>query len=241
LRDRLIERVPNNQFPQRDSVPEAQTSRTEPAYRTRRDLQDPVALAFHPQLGVERAMKQAERVDRPLQGPRDFGLYQRFQSRRGDVDCLFEKWPDQRVRLIENRQHFQLASVGQAFDRDLQPVDVVLHLDELARLLTQNTDLRAAQKLPNTFERLHKFLGGIGANHTTAAGERQWFEHAGKGDFPRGNELERVRVQGRSLEGRNIQPATRQPLARAVFIAPDVGGSGRMSPKAESMAGASAG
>src|SRR5229473_2274110 len=165
----------------------------------------------------------------------------RFQSRRSDVDCLFEKWPDQRVRLIENRQHFQLASVGQAFDRDLQPVDVVLHLDELARLLTQNTDLRAAQKLPNTFERLHKFLGGIGANHTTAAGERQWFEHAGKGDFPRGNELERVRVQGRSLEGRNIQPGIPQPLARAVFIAADVGGFWRMSPQAESMAGASAG
>ena len=186
-------------------------------------------------------MKQAERVDRPLQRPSDFGLYGRFQSRRSDVDCLFEKWPDQRVRLIENRQHFQLASVGQAFDRDLQPVDVVLHLDELARLLTQNTDLRAAQKLPNTFERLHKFLGGIGANHTTAAGERQWFEHAGKGDFPRGNELERVRVQGRSLEGRNIQPGIPQPLARAVFIAADVGGFGRMSPQAEFMAGASAG
>src|ERR1700674_1064895 len=148
MRDRLIERVSNNQFLQGYSVPEAQISRTEPAYRTRRDLQDPVAIVFDPQLGVERAMKQAERVDRPLQRPSDFGLYGRFQSRRGDVDCLFEKWPDQRVRLIEDRQHSQLASVGQAFDRDLQPIDIVLHLNELASLLTQNTDSRAAQKLP---------------------------------------------------------------------------------------------
>src|ERR1700675_4320266 len=124
MRDRLIERVPNNQFLQRDSVPEAQTSRTEPTYRTRRDLQDPVALTFHPQLGMKRAMKQAERVDRPLQRPSDFVLYGRFQSRWSDVDCLFEKWPDQRVRLIENRQHFQLASVGQAFDADPQPAEV---------------------------------------------------------------------------------------------------------------------
>ena len=91
MRDWLIERVPNNQFLQRDSVPEAQTSCTEPPYRTRRDFQDPVAIAFHPQLGMERAMKQAERVDRPLRAPspvvgelgRDFRIWERaVQARR---------------------------------------------------------------------------------------------------------------------------------------------------------------
>jgi len=40
---------------------------------------------------------------------------------------------------------------------------------------------------------------------------------------------------------RNIQPSIPQALARAVFIAADVGGFGRMSPQAEFMAGASAG
>src|SRR5713101_650042 len=241
LRDRLIERVPNDQFLQRDSVPEAQTSRTEPTYRTRRDLQNPVAIVFDPQLGVERAMKQAECIDRPLQRPSDLGLYGRFQSRRGDVDCLFEKWPDQRVRLIEDRQHSQLASVGQAFNRDFRPVDIVLHLDEPARLLTQSTDLRALQEPANTLERLHKFLGVIGANHTTAAGEREWFEHAGKGDFPRGNNRARVRMQGKSPEERNLQPGIPQPLARTVLIAADVGRFWRMPSQSEFMAGASAG
>ena len=53
--------------------------------------------------------------------------------------------------------------------------------------------------------------------------------------------MERIRVQGRSLEGRNIQPGTPQSLPGAVFIAADVGGSWRMPPQAEFMASASAG
>src|SRR6266550_9507738 len=82
---------------------------------------------------------------------------------------------------------------------------------------------------------------GVSARITPRLPERRWFKHAGKGDFRRGNNRARIRVQGKSLEARNIQPGIPQPLARAVFVAADVGRFGRMSPQAEFMAGASAG
>ncbi len=113
--------VAEDQLLERDAGAESEGPAAQPADRAGGDLQDPGAAVVDPELGVDRALGQADRRRGGRGRPLDQGQALRRQPRRGHVDRLGEVRPVQRVRLVEDRQDLEPAVPEQALDGDLQP------------------------------------------------------------------------------------------------------------------------
>ena len=104
----MPERVAQDQLLERDARAEAQRARAQPADRAGRDLDHPHAVAVDPQLGVHRALRPAR--SRRRRAPVTSSTRASVaggEARRRDVDRLLEVRADERVGLVEHREHLE--------------------------------------------------------------------------------------------------------------------------------------
>ena len=201
---------------QRHAGAEAQRPRAESADGPRRHLQHPRPVVVHPQLGVDRALAQAEgraggRGDR-LDAPLDVGR----QPRGRDVDRLLEVRALERVRLVEQRQRVERAAHEQAFQRDLDARHVRLGQQEL-RGVAAHLDVLAGEQRGDPPESGHELVGGVGADDAAAGRQRQGLQHAGKLHAARGQE--RIVLQREPPVARDRHAGGGQTLAHLELVA----------------------
>src|SRR5262249_20510901 len=115
-RDILSYRVARDQFLERHTPGETQRLRAEASNRTRMRLEKPRALLVMPQLGMNRAVAEAEYADRLGNRLEQFALRGLGRPGRRRVDRLFEVRALERIGLVENRERAELAMGGKAFD-----------------------------------------------------------------------------------------------------------------------------
>ena len=128
LVDGKTERVTEDQLLERDARAEPERARAQASDRPRRDFEHGDAITVDPEFGVDGPVGEPDRVRRPPGEERDALLQVGGQSRRCDVDRLFEVRADERVGLVEDREDLELLlAAEQPFDRDLDTREVLLH------------------------------------------------------------------------------------------------------------------
>ena len=92
-------------------------------------------------------------------------------ARWREVDGLLEKGAIERIGLIEDREHAQLATREQPLQREFAAFDERLHLQEMVLIFVKPRDVGIGQKLFNAAESNAEFGGVIGANDAPAGGK----------------------------------------------------------------------
>ena len=166
-----------HQLLERDAGAEAQRARAQASDRAGGDLDHvhavTVTVEVQPQLRVYGPLHEADR--RAGTCGDDLGATQRLgrQARRRDVDGLLEVGTDERVGLVEHREHGELAVAQQPLDRDLDAGHVLL---DQQRPVADHPD--AARRRPRRVD-------VVGADHALAAGAVDRLHHPGEREVGR--------------------------------------------------------
>src|ERR1700678_1343542 len=124
---------------------------------------------------MDGAVRQAKSLHRGLGGSHDGVLRGRIFARRRNVEGLFEEWAVQRIGLVEQRKHAELAVRQDAFERELAAFDEALYLKKAVLILVQPRDIGICQQAFDPAER-HRELGRVvGADYSTAGGQSERF------------------------------------------------------------------
>src|ERR1700686_123473 len=167
--------MPEDQLLEGDAGPESKCPRAESTDGARGDLEHPDASVVQPELGVDRAVRQAKRASSPRGGRDDLSLPVRWKARWCDIDRLLEEGAVQRIGFVEDGQHLELAPAKQRLDRHLLPRDEALHQDGSADSIwpARGDDRRHAR------EDRGKAGGILDLHHTLAARKVEGLDDAG--------------------------------------------------------------
>ena len=204
------------------------------ADRPGRDLEDEDAPIVDAALGVNRAMREADRGRRAGDGVDDVPLHRLGRRGRRHVDRLFEERTVERVGLVEQGQRVERPVMEQPFERELPALDEPFHQHRVVRLVALGADLRRGQQRPHPHERLDKRRGIVGADDAAASRQRQRLDDARVGDGA--GDLVGIGVGRGREKPRHEQVAVAQTLARQQLVARDGRGHRLMAREAQRLA-----
>src|SRR5437660_2172349 len=107
--DLHAERLTKDQLLQRQAGAEAERARAQPADGPRGYFDHRGPVAIHPQLGVHRPIPETQRLGCPCGARGNLGLDGGRKTRRRDVDGPLEERTIQRIRLVEEGEHVEIA------------------------------------------------------------------------------------------------------------------------------------
>src|SRR5262245_47267186 len=118
----------------------------------------------------------------------DRGLRLGRQSRGGHIDRLLEERTIERIGLVEQRQHLQIAVVQQPLECYLEAWNELLDQERLWLIF----GIQRFEQGGQSRNRGYELLRGVGPNHAAAAIQSQWLDDTRQVDLRR----QQVRVVG---------------------------------------------
>src|SRR5262245_66319410 len=96
-------------------------------------------------------------------------------SRRGHVNRFLEERTVERLGLLEDRQHVQVALMHHAFEGEFAALDESFDQSPLMSRVPLTPDVGSAQYRAKSIEAFDKLVGAVRPHHSTAAGECEGF------------------------------------------------------------------
>ncbi len=113
-------------------------------------------------------MDQANRGRRALHFRGELVLERRGDRRRRDVDRFLEEGSDQRIGLVEDRQHSQGAVAQQPLDGVLLPFEIPFDNQRVQQTAPLRSHIRPCQQRSDPLDCRDQLFGRIRSDHATA-------------------------------------------------------------------------
>ncbi len=157
-------------------------------------------------------------------------------ARGRDVQGLLEVGAVERVGLVEERQHLELAAAQDALERHLGTGNELLDADAMSRGIADRTQLGSVEQRRNAAPGDGEGGWVIGANHAPTGGEQQRFEHARQRHAAR--QHLGIGVEIIAGAARSRYPRGGERVAQQLLVARALHRNHRVAPQAEALGGA---